>query len=202
MQKTNAPKQDAPAAPNQKPTSTSAKEEKAKWHRCQSFKVLLQNRMKDKTKIANHRSNIMVKKNPKQITHKFDRDTNATTKTLDRSLSTDVPLHATAPGASITDAPKGTTIEAQATSMPREEINKLIKKMTLGFSAMKNESSFFMQEGLFAGTIFHLTSKDKNLYMDVKHGSIVAHKILREHEGYLQKRLEQHEINLKGIAFI
>lgn len=194
------PRQDPSPPSNPKPRSTVISEEKAKWHRCQNFKVLLQNRLKDKAKIKKHHSDTLPKTNLKN-SKKSAEEKIGLAKKLYPNLCTEIPASAPTPCA-LKEGEMGTIIEAQATSMPREEINKLIKKMTLGFSVQKNESSFFLSEGIFAGASFHLTAENNTLSMDVEHGSLRANQVLRDHEGYLQKKLEQHEINLKGIAFL
>jgi hypothetical protein len=186
-------------AKNVSELKTPANEIKARWLRCQSFKLLFNNRLKEKAQLSNKKTALIAKKEPKRVFNKRIFEGLDNTKS-DKCQGLEPQAQFAALMPALKETESGLIIENQA-SCAREEINKLIKKMTLGFSVLKHESSFFMKEGLFAGTFFHLTAEDQNLLMRVKDGSSIAHQVLKEHEPYLQKRLLQHEINLQGIAF-
>lgn len=91
--------------------------------------------------------------------------------------------------------------QAQACSSNLIEINKLIKKLTLGFTASKNESSFFISDGVFEGARFKLNYNENNLRLSISNLKDSAHKLLVDHQEYLRLRLRQKEINLGILMF-
>lgn len=99
------------------------------------------------------------------------------------------------------EAERGVVAQAQATGAPMDEINKLIKKMTLSFSVTKKESTFLLKDGLFAGTSFQMICNDNDLTLNVRKASPTACDILTRHQDYLQQRLHKNEINLRAISF-
>lgn len=96
---------------------------------------------------------------------------------------------------------QGFVIEAQASSQEHHEINKLIKRMTLGFCHKKNESCFSMKEGVFAGASFFLKTEGNELTMNIHKASQYAKGLLYSHRYQLQKSLNKHEIKLNDILF-
>jgi len=91
--------------------------------------------------------------------------------------------------------------QAQAALVGFDEINKLIKKLTLSFSAQKNESTFFIKTGIFEGARFLVTCEEKDLHLKINNIAQSAHRLLCEHQEYLHLRLNRKEINLKSIMF-
>ena len=89
--------------------------------------------------------------------------------------------------------------QAQASLIGFDEINKLIKKLTLSFSTQKSESSFFIKTGVFEGARFHIKSQEKDLHLKINNLATNAHEILSAHQDYLRLRLSQKEINLASI---
>jgi len=91
---------------------------------------------------------------------------------------------------------------AQAAICPIDDINRLIKKMTLSFSAKKNESSFYIKDGLFSGAYFILLSKEQDLSLIVSQVHSHAKALLRQKECLLATKLKKYEINLRSIQFL
>lgn len=89
--------------------------------------------------------------------------------------------------------------QAQAALVGFDEINKLIKKLTLSFSMQKSESSFFIKTGVFEGARFQIKCEEKDLHLKINNLATNAYKILSAHQDYLRKRLGQKEINLASI---
>lgn len=94
------------------------------------------------------------------------------------------------------------SIAQVAASKTEEEINRLIKKLTLSFTARKNESQFIIKNGLFRGTKFHLMTDEENLSLNVINASHQAKTLLRDYEGTLKNRLADHEITLSDLSFV
>jgi hypothetical protein len=80
-----------------------------------------------------------------------------------------------------------------------DDINRLMKKMMMSFSAEKAESSFVMSDGLFEGTSFRLCFQNRDLDIEVKNADQKATMILSDHENYLRSRLLDHEIKLQRM---
>lgn len=91
--------------------------------------------------------------------------------------------------------------QAQASEVGFEEINKLIKKLTLSFSSKKQESSFFVKDGIFEGARFQVSCENKQAHLGVKYLAPDAHQLLVTHQDYLRQRLLQKEINLESLTF-
>lgn len=83
-----------------------------------------------------------------------------------------------------------------------DDINRLLKKLTLGFMAKKNESEFVIKRGIFKGMRIYLYANDKDLSLEIAHGSLRAQNLIKDHRGVLKKRLACHEINLKDVRFL
>jgi len=99
----------------------------------------------------------------------------------------------------------GSNVEAYANlgvgSHLPDEINRLIKKLTLGFTAKKIESQFKVRYGIFEGAHFFLHAFDESLSLKISNASPYARSLLMEHQKTLTNRLAQHEINLDEIMF-
>lgn len=83
-----------------------------------------------------------------------------------------------------------------------EEINRLIKKLNLSFTAKKNEARLQIDEGIFLGADFLLVMKDQNLSLKIRHAPPAARAILSEKSDLLKERLQKHEINLQELWFL
>jgi hypothetical protein len=83
-----------------------------------------------------------------------------------------------------------------------DDVNRLIKKLALSFTAKKHEAQFFINIGVFQGTQFNLVTNDQNLSLRVSHASEFAVSLLNDYRDLLKNRLSQHEINLCEIRFI
>lgn len=90
----------------------------------------------------------------------------------------------------------------KAFNQKNDDINRLIKKLTLGFMAKKNESEFVIKRGIFKGMRFYLYADDKDLSLEIAHGSQQAQNLIMDHHGILKNRLACHEINLKDVRFL
>ena len=89
--------------------------------------------------------------------------------------------------------------QAQASLVGFDEINKLIKKLTLSFSMQKSESSFFIKTGIFEGARFKINCEHKNLHLNIFNLGANAHQVLSLNQDYLRLRLRRKEINLASI---
>ncbi len=83
-----------------------------------------------------------------------------------------------------------------------EEINRLIKKMHLSFTAKKNEARLLIDQGIFQGSDFHIWVNNKNLSLKISHAPLTAKAILSCHSDVLKERLQKHEINLQNLMFV
>lgn len=91
--------------------------------------------------------------------------------------------------------------QAQASLVGFDEINKLIKKLTLSFSTQKNESNFLIKTGIFEGARFFVKCQEKDMHLKINNIASRAHQILGDHKDYLRLRLSLKEINLRSIMF-
>lgn len=82
-----------------------------------------------------------------------------------------------------------------------DDINRLIKKMTLSFTAKKDESQFSIACGVFQGARFILNTNNRDVSLRVSNASVDAETLLYEHQHSLQTRLSMREINLTEIRF-
>lgn len=83
-----------------------------------------------------------------------------------------------------------------------DDINLLIKKLTLNFSAKNNEAKFSIANGVFEGTQFALITHDHDLILNVSEASSSAKALLVEHQDDLKNLLLDQEINLRDVRFI
>lgn len=90
---------------------------------------------------------------------------------------------------------------SQAASLTVDEVNRLIKKMTLSFSNQKNESSFYVKDGIFNGAHFIVQKKEQELALIISQSSQQARVLLQQKEHLLATRLKKHGINLGSIRF-
>ncbi len=91
---------------------------------------------------------------------------------------------------------------AQAATWTVDDINRLIRKMALSFSVSKNESSFYIKDGIFAGARFDIQCQDRDICLSVQKASPEAFRLLRQHQDYLARHLKNHEINLRDVRFL
>ncbi len=97
---------------------------------------------------------------------------------------------------------EGINIEKTALSSTYvDDINSLVKKLTLSFSAKKAESCFFIKDGIFKNARFYLRCQDKNLDLMVSNAEIEAIALVKQHRGYLATKLATKEINLQNLMF-
>jgi hypothetical protein len=82
-----------------------------------------------------------------------------------------------------------------------DDINRLIKKLALSFTAKKNESQLFIAEGIFQGTRLKLKIDNHDLRLSVNNASKSAAILLKNNQKLLKSRLLKHEINLCEIRF-
>jgi hypothetical protein len=181
---------------------TEAKKEPNKQGINHHFKAIWHQRLKEQSKIARLKKKpLMEKKSSAKMSFVEKTKNNSLSGIRDKQILPELLPSINSYVMRKSEIEEGVLIQAQCSNSSREEINKLIKKMTLGFSASKNESSFFMKDGLFAGASFYLTTHDQDLLMKVKHGSLSSYEILADHEEYLRLKLHHHEINLREIVF-
>jgi hypothetical protein len=83
-----------------------------------------------------------------------------------------------------------------------EEINRLIKKLTLSFTAKKHESEFLIGQGIFKGTRFHVITNESELSMTISKASPVAQRLLGDNKDLLANRLLDHALTLRELMFI
>lgn len=83
-----------------------------------------------------------------------------------------------------------------------DDINLLIKKITLNFQATKNEARFFVATGVFAGAQFSLTSKNQDMHLCISDASSVAKRLLTDNREQLKNSLAAREINLCEMTFL
>jgi hypothetical protein len=96
----------------------------------------------------------------------------------------------------------GIVIEKAALSSKYiDEINHLVKKLTLSFSAKKSESCFFIKDGIFKNARFNLYCQDKNLDLVLAHAKPEAIDLINRHQDYLATKLAKKEINLRKLVF-
>jgi hypothetical protein len=91
--------------------------------------------------------------------------------------------------------------QAQAALVGFDEINKLIKKLTLSFSLNKNESSFFIKTGIFEGARFKIKRHERDINLSVNNITNDAVQLLSAHKENLCEHLRRKEINLVSIMF-
>lgn len=84
----------------------------------------------------------------------------------------------------------------------QDDINRLIKRLTLSFTAKKKESRFIIKEGIFQDADFHIVINQEDLVVNVGNASLQAINLLRKHESLLQEKLALREINLLRLRFI
>lgn len=83
-----------------------------------------------------------------------------------------------------------------------DDLNLLIKKLTLNFSATSDHASFSIATGIFQGAEFNLVNDDHNLSVHVRDASTLAQNLLIEHEDLLKDQLAKREINLCDVLFL
>ncbi len=83
-----------------------------------------------------------------------------------------------------------------------DDINLLIKKLTLNFSAQHNEAQFTMTTGVFEGAHFSLHNDNRNLTLAVSNASPFAEFLLVENQSLLKETLARKEINLCDLTFM
>lgn len=83
-----------------------------------------------------------------------------------------------------------------------DDINRLIKKLTLSFTAQKGEADFVINNGVFDGSRFHIRSDLDEVSLSVDKASPEAQRLLRAETPTLKSRLLQHEIKLGAITFV
>lgn len=91
--------------------------------------------------------------------------------------------------------------DAKIAASADDDVNRLIRRMILSFTAKKNEARFSIGFGLFKGANFHLRTKDKNLAVSVEHASMAARNLLIKNRHLLSDMLKKHEINLDDLRF-
>lgn len=96
----------------------------------------------------------------------------------------------------------GVLAQVAASTQSVEDINRLIKKLALSFTAKKNEAHFSIDQGLFQGSSFHLIINERHLSLSVRDASNAAKSLLSNSEALLVSRLAHHEINLREMTFI
>jgi len=89
----------------------------------------------------------------------------------------------------------------KAFSQKDDDINRLLKKLTLSFSANKHESQFVIDAGVFKGARFLVTTNDKDLSLGIINASPEAKVLIHDHHQLLKNRLAMREINLKAVQF-
>jgi hypothetical protein len=94
-----------------------------------------------------------------------------------------------------------TKVETIISFSDNEQINLLIKKLTLSFTTKKAEAYFFIGKGVFNATKFHVLVDKNQVYLNISNVSDEAKNLLIKNENLLKQRLNQHEINLTGIGF-
>jgi hypothetical protein len=90
--------------------------------------------------------------------------------------------------------------QAQGAYAACDEINKFIKKITLNFSLQKNESSFFIKEGLFEGARFYMNCNHQKLALRADFLSENSRQLLKKNAYYLHKRLAHKGIILTSFV--
>lgn len=82
-----------------------------------------------------------------------------------------------------------------------DEINNLIKKINLSFNEKKQESSFFISEGIFENAHFKLHCDNNNLDITMLNAQRQAADLMYENQAYLAAQLANKEINLRRLVF-
>ncbi len=82
-----------------------------------------------------------------------------------------------------------------------DDINRLIKKLAVSFSAKITEAQFSIEDGIFYGAHFHLTAEDQDLTVRISQIEKPLKRLLASHKELLKTRLAQHEINLRELRF-
>lgn len=83
-----------------------------------------------------------------------------------------------------------------------DDINRLIKKLTLSFSTKHNESEFVIGYGVLQGTRFQVVIDKQNMSLNIMNASSRARQLINKHQNLLKNRLAVREINLQRLAFI
>ena len=91
---------------------------------------------------------------------------------------------------------------ARAFTQKEDELNRLLKKLTLSFAAKKNESQFVIGIGVFHGARFHVMTENNDLSLHITNASTTAKNLLNHHRDLLKNRLAHREINLKAVRFM
>lgn len=93
-------------------------------------------------------------------------------------------------------------VQASIGSGRVDDINLLIKKLTLNFAVTNREAKFSIPNGIFAGAHFALVTDNRNLTVKVCDASFRAKALLEENHLVLKNLLEKQEIILRDIRFI
>lgn len=97
------------------------------------------------------------------------------------------------------DASSSILADAKIAAHADDDINRLIRKLTLSFTAKKDESRFSIGDGIFKGAQFHLRTHEKKLSLRVSDASFAAKALLLANKKILTDRLLKHEINLSEL---
>jgi hypothetical protein len=92
--------------------------------------------------------------------------------------------------------------QARAFSQKDDDINRLLKKLTMSFIAKKHQSQFVIGHGVFMGAKFHILTNDRDVSLHIINASVEAKNLVHEHSGLLKSRLANREINLKDLRFV
>lgn len=82
-----------------------------------------------------------------------------------------------------------------------DNINYLVKKINLSFNEKKQESSFFISEGIFENAHFKLHCDNNNLDITMLNAHRQATDLLNDNQAYLAAQLATKEINLRRLVF-
>lgn len=91
---------------------------------------------------------------------------------------------------------------ASVASGRADEINRLIKKLTINLNTNDSNVDFSISEGIFLGAQFSLQQREQQLHITICDAPEDAKSLLLEHQSELKKRLHTHEINLSKLSFI
>lgn len=92
-------------------------------------------------------------------------------------------------------------LEQAKLSQSNDDINKLIRKLTLSFTAKKAEADFLVDSEKFEGAHFHVSTDENDLRLTITGASRSAKDLLLENQEILRDRLIKNEINLAAMTF-